>query len=67
MIYLKAGKRTKVKELIQNEFNVPNLEIELSKILEENNRRQLFSDYFDLELKLGGKGASKKVAELIVK
>jgi len=56
-----------VKELIQNEFNVPNLEIELSKILEENNRRQLFSDYFDLELKLGGKGASKKVAELIVK
>ena len=56
-----------VKELIQDEFNEKSLEIELTKILEEDTRNKLFSDYFELEKKLGGKGASKKVAELIVK
>tara|TARA_R110001583_G_scaffold109032_3_gene257698 strand:- start:1503 stop:2618 length:1116 start_codon:yes stop_codon:yes gene_type:complete len=54
-----------VKELIQNEFNEKNLEKELHKILNEDTRYQLFLDYFDLEKKLGGKGASNKVAELI--
>ena len=56
-----------VKELIQDEFNEKSLEIELTKILEENIRNKLFSDYFELEKKLGGKGASKKVADLIIK
>jgi len=56
-----------VKELIQNDFNIAALEIELTKILEDNNRKRLFEDYFELEKKLGGKGASKKVASLIVK
>jgi len=55
-----------VKELIQDEFNEKNLEKELHKILDEDIRYKLFIDYFDLEKKLGGKGASKKVAELIV-
>jgi len=56
-----------VKELIQNDFNEKNLEQELLKILNDKQRALMFSNYFDLEKKLGGKGASKKVAELIVK
>jgi len=55
-----------VKELIQNEFNEINLEQELHKILDESKRSTMFLDYFDLEKKLGGKGASEKVAALIV-
>jgi len=56
-----------VKELIQDEFNDKTLEIELHKILEDNKREELFINYFELEKKLGGKGATKKVAELICK
>jgi len=55
-----------VKELIQNDFNKKNLQKELSKILEKNQREKLFLQYYDLEKKLGGKGASKKVAQMIV-
>lgn len=54
-----------VKELIQNEFNTKQLNIELKKILEGEHRKQLFLDYYDLEQKLGGAGASQKTAELI--
>ena len=56
-----------VKELIQDDFNEKNLEKELHKILNLKNRQAIFLDYFELEKKLGGKGASKKVAELIIK
>ena len=56
-----------VKELIQDEFNEKTLEIELHKILEDKKREELFLNYFELEKKLGGKGATKKVAELICK
>jgi len=55
-----------VKELIQNDFNKKNLQKELSKILAKNKREKLFLQYYDLEKKLGGKGASKKVAQMIV-
>ncbi|NCT08550.1 MAG: lipid-A-disaccharide synthase [Flavobacteriia bacterium] len=55
-----------VKELIQNDFNKKNLQKELSKILAKNQREKLFLQYYDLEKKLGGKGASKKVAQMIV-
>ncbi len=55
-----------VTELIQNEFNPERLEKELQAILEGPKRSQIFEDYHDLELKLGGKGASAKVAKLIV-
>lgn len=54
-----------VKELIQNDFNEILLEKELHKILDGEKREQLFYDYFELEKKLGGIGASKKVAALI--
>lgn len=55
-----------VKELIQNDFTRTNLKNELHKILDEKNREQMFSDYFELEQKLGGKGASAKTAKGIV-
>ncbi|WP_299673735.1 lipid-A-disaccharide synthase [uncultured Tenacibaculum sp.] len=58
--------REVVKELIQNEFNEFTLEQELELLLEENKRKALFLDYFELEEKLGGKGASKKVAKSII-
>ena len=55
-----------VKELIQNDFTKENLTNELKRVLEPANREQLFLSYFDLEQKLGGKGASEKTAKLIV-
>lgn len=55
-----------VKELIQNEFTKKNLSNELEKILEENRRSQLFENYYELEQKLGGKGASENTARSIV-
>ena len=56
-----------VTELIQNDFNPKRLKIELSKILDIKKREKMFSDYYELEQKLGGKGASSKTAELILK
>ena len=55
-----------VTELIQHDFNEKKLSQELTKILEDKHREQLFLKYTDLEKKLGGKGASEKTAELIV-
>ncbi len=54
-----------VKELIQNDLNTKNLKIELARILDKHKRVQFFMDYYDLEKKLGGKGASEKAARLI--
>jgi lipid-A-disaccharide synthase len=55
-----------VKELIQGEMNTANLREELTKILDETHRQKLFEDYYELEQKLGGKGASEKAAKAIV-
>lgn len=55
-----------VKELIQDEFNIKNLKFELKNILEPSCRTQMFNDYFELEQKLGGTGASDVTASLIV-
>lgn len=54
-----------VTELIQNEFNTKNLKQELTIILDDYERTKFFINYYDLEKKLGGKGASEKVAGLI--
>ena len=59
--------REVVKELIQNELNKKNLKAELNKILEDKTREKIFRDYHDLEMKLGGTGASMKTAKLIYK
>lgn len=55
-----------VTELIQDDFNYKNIKKELTKILEPNYRKTLLTKYDVLEEKLGGVGASKKTAELIV-
>ncbi|MFT4757731.1 MAG: lipid-A-disaccharide synthase, partial [Vicingaceae bacterium] len=54
-----------VTELIQTDFNTKKLEQELAKILNPYQRAKLFLDYYDLEQRLGGKGASAKTANLI--
>ncbi|MFV9551895.1 lipid-A-disaccharide synthase [Algibacter sp. PT7-4] len=56
-----------VTELIQNEFNKKRLKKELDNILDSKNREKLFLEYFELEKKLGGKGASQNTAKLIYK
>lgn len=58
--------REVVKELIQEEFNTKNLKLELTKILDLENRTRIFNDYNALEQRLGGEGASAKTAKLIV-
>ncbi len=55
-----------VKELIQEELNTENLKVELAKILHPENRNKLSIAYANLKQNLGGEGASKKTAELIV-
>ncbi|MEZ4792743.1 MAG: lipid-A-disaccharide synthase [Gelidibacter sp.] len=54
-----------VTELIQNDFNPKRLKKELDIILTKEKREQMFLDYFELEKKLGGQGASEKAAKLI--
>ena len=58
--------REVVTELIQGDLNKKRLKQELDHILKEDTRIQLFLDYYDLEKKLGGKGASDNAAKLIV-
>lgn len=55
-----------VTELIQDDFNKKNLSNSLQQILDEKYRQDLFLTYYELEKKLGGKGASEKVAKEIV-
>lgn len=57
--------REVVTELIQHDFNIKRLKQELEFILNSEKREQLFLDYYELEKKLGGKGASEKTAKLI--
>lgn len=58
--------REVVTELIQGELNTKRLKKELEKILNDDERIRLFIDYYDLEKKLGGKGASDTTAQLII-
>lgn len=55
-----------VTELIQNDCNSKKIKSELTKILDEKHRKILIEKYNLLEEKLGGEGASEKVAKLIV-
>lgn len=60
--------REVVKELIQSELNLKNLESEFSKIAEEGQpRSKQLSEYEELYEKLGGEGASALTAELMLK
>ena len=57
--------REVVTELIQGDLNKKRLKKELTAILDSEKRKHLFLSYFELEQKLGGIGASAKVAQLI--
>ena len=56
-----------VTELIQYDFTVENLKIELDKLLNDNKVQQkMADDYADLITKLGGRGASERAAKIVV-
>lgn len=60
--------RPLVTELIQDQMNARNLAAELNKLLTQSHiRNQMLAGYAELEQKLGGQGASARVAELMVK
>jgi len=56
-----------VTELIQDNCNTNNIRKELQKLLKPEFRKKILSDYEALEAKLGGAGASKKTAKLIIR
>lgn len=56
-----------VTELIQEQCNPKNIRAELQKILDPIHRNEVIANYGILEEKLGGVGASKKTAQLIVR
>ncbi len=59
--------RVSVTELIQDEMNAARLSEELNKILsDEVVIHKMKADYKELKTKLGGGGASRKVAEGII-
>ena len=53
--------------MIQDELNDKNLKMELDKLLVSVTRIKLLADYVELKERLGGAGASKKTAELMIK
>lgn len=57
--------REVVTELIQGDLDKKQLKQELTAILDTTTREQMFLDYYELEKKLGGRGASENVAKLI--
>ena len=54
------------KKKEQIHLQTQNLKMELINILDASCRENMFLNYFDLEKKLGGKGASENVATQIV-
>ncbi len=55
-----------VKELIQQEMTAKNISEELNKLLNEKSHREtIISEYKELKTKLGGVGASKRLAQAI--
>ena len=66
MVNLILGRRL-VEELIQGQFTVDNLKSALSELIENTEKRELqLAGYQELRSKLGGPGASKKTAKLIL-
>ncbi len=60
--------RPVVKELIQQQLNSRNLQSELDKILNNQNvLTQMKNSYHELENRLGGTGASARIANLMIR
>ena len=58
--------REVITELIQNDLTSANLIKELDKILNSEHRKNLAKSYQELEEVLGGSGASKRIAQVMV-
>jgi lipid-A-disaccharide synthase len=54
-----------VTELIQDKLNKENLLTEIKKLLNEENRAKILTEYAELKMMLGEKNASERVAEII--
>lgn len=65
LVNLIAGKEV-VKELIQHEFNVNRLELELKEIMYGERRTQILKDYADVRHILGDYQPSKTLAQAII-
>ncbi len=65
LVNLVMGKEV-VKELIQGDLTPANLREELNKILEGPVRQEQLKAFEELRKKLGGRGASKEAASLII-
>ena len=65
LVNLIMGKEI-VKELIQGKFNEATLKQELNKLLDNDSRQQMLLEFTMLRDKLGGPGASKRTAELMI-
>ncbi len=58
--------RLAVQELVEGDLNERRMIRELQALLEPENRKRMLADYDKLEAKLGGEGASERVAELMI-
>jgi len=58
--------REVIKELIQDQFTVKNLETELTRILSGTRRQEIMKSYALLREKLGVRGASANAARLMI-
>jgi lipid-A-disaccharide synthase len=56
-----------VTELIQGDFNLNNLKVELDKVISGPTRQIVLNEYAELQKMMGPAGASDRVAKLIVK
>lgn len=60
--------RPLIKELIQNDLNSKNLKDELERLLHDDTyRKRIFDGYQSMRQLLGGPGASKRLAQLILR
>ena len=57
--------RLAVQELIEGDLNEKRMVKELNLILKGEKRAQMLKDYNELEVKMGGPGASARTAELM--
>lgn len=58
--------RSVVPELVEGDLNEKCLVSELKRILEDDTRMKMLADYDELETRLGGRGASERVAEMMI-
>jgi len=58
--------RRAVPELIEADLNEKRMTSTLQEILKSENRERILSDYAELETKLGGAGASERVAKMMI-